>query len=146
MIENAYFFDQAELAEGKTAEQDYARRNLYSGPPFGNLDEDLQVLLERYIEERGVNTALALWVPDFIDYKEQKEYVDWLSGKWNPRAVADRSGSVVLTGICRGQELRRCVNSHRGSNIEIVYKYQWWLLMPPVSRASETAFSAIFFY
>ena len=83
MIENAYYFAKAELAEGKTAEQDYVRRGLYSGPPFGNLDEDLQVLLERYIEERGVNTALALWVPDYVDYKEQKEYVDWLSGKWS---------------------------------------------------------------
>jgi hypothetical protein len=26
---------------------------MYTGPPFGNLDEDLQVLLERYLDERG---------------------------------------------------------------------------------------------
>ncbi|KAI9852961.1 MAG: Mitochondrial acidic protein mam33 [Vezdaea acicularis] len=51
--------------------------DLYS-PEFGNLDEDLQILLERYLDERGVNTALALFVPDYIDWKEQREYVRWL--------------------------------------------------------------------
>lgn len=53
---------------------------MYLGPPFGNLDEDLQVILERYLDERGINTALALFVPDYVDYKEQREYVTWLNG------------------------------------------------------------------
>ncbi|MCJ1450639.1 hypothetical protein MMC28_000972 [Mycoblastus sanguinarius] len=78
-IDNVYYFKKAELADAKTAELDWKRRNLYEGPPFGNLDEDLQVLLERYLDERGVNTALALWVPEYIDFKEQKEYLNWLS-------------------------------------------------------------------
>jgi complement component 1 Q subcomponent-binding protein len=51
---------------------------MYAGPPFGNLDEDLQVLFERYLDERGINTSLALFVPDYIDFKEQKEYLSWL--------------------------------------------------------------------
>ena len=80
-IDNVYYFKKAELADAKTAELDWKRRNLYEGPPFGNLDEDLQVLLERYLDERGVNTALALWVPEYIDFKEQKEYLNWLSSK-----------------------------------------------------------------
>ncbi|KAL8925138.1 MAG: hypothetical protein Q9208_003643 [Pyrenodesmia sp. 3 TL-2023] len=79
IIENVYYYQRNELADAKTAEQDWARRNLYTGPPFGNLDEDLQVLLERYLDERGVNTALALWIPEYIDFKEQKEYLNWLS-------------------------------------------------------------------
>ncbi|KZF21834.1 regulatory protein-like protein suaprga1 [Xylona heveae TC161] len=78
-IENVYYFNEAELADPKTAEKDWARRGLYSGPPFGNLDEDLQVLLERYLGERGIDTNLAVFVPDYIDYKEQKEYINWLS-------------------------------------------------------------------
>ena len=41
------------------------------------LDVD-RMLLERYLDERGVNTALAIFVPDYIDMKEQKEYVRWL--------------------------------------------------------------------
>ena len=80
-IDNVYYFKDAELADAKTAELDWKRRNLYEGPPFANLDEDLQVLLERYLDERGVNTALAMWVPEYIDFKEQREYLNWLSSK-----------------------------------------------------------------
>ncbi|KAL8718774.1 MAG: hypothetical protein Q9225_004137 [Loekoesia sp. 1 TL-2023] len=79
MIEDVYYYKKPELASAKTAELDWSRRNLYTGPPFNNLDEDLQVLLERYLDERGINTALALWLPEYIDWKEQKEYLTWLS-------------------------------------------------------------------
>ncbi|KAL9602963.1 MAG: hypothetical protein Q9219_001488 [cf. Caloplaca sp. 3 TL-2023] len=79
VIENVYYYKNPDHADSKTAEMDWSRRNLYPGPPFANLDEDLQVLLERYLDERGVNTALALWVPEYIDWKEQKEYLNWLS-------------------------------------------------------------------
>ncbi|KAI9779108.1 MAG: hypothetical protein M1816_003752 [Peltula sp. TS41687] len=79
VIDNVYYYPDAKLADPKTAEQELARRDMYLGPPFGNLDEDLQVILERYLDERGVNTALALFVPDYVDYKEQREYVRWLN-------------------------------------------------------------------
>ena len=79
-IENVYYFPKAEYADAETAEQDWARKLMYTGPPYGNLDQDLQVLLERYLDERGINTALALWVPEYIDFKEQREYVRWLAG------------------------------------------------------------------
>lgn len=81
IIENVYHFPTAELAEAKTAEQDWARRSLYTGPPFSQLDEDLQLLLDRYLEERGINTTMALFIPDYIDMKEQKEYIRWLGSK-----------------------------------------------------------------
>ena len=81
VIDNVYHFPGADLADAQSAEKDWARRGLYSGPPFGNLDEDLQVLLERYLDERGVNTNLALFVPEYVDYKEQKEYLQWLNSK-----------------------------------------------------------------
>ena len=82
VIENVLYFANAELADAQTAEMEWKRRNLYEGPPFGNLDEDLQVLFERFLDERGVNTALALWVPEYIDFKEQREYLGWLSSKF----------------------------------------------------------------
>jgi complement component 1 Q subcomponent-binding protein, mitochondrial len=82
VIENTYYFSKAELANAKTADLDWSKRNLYVGPPFGNLDEELQVLLERYLEERGINTALALWIPEYIDLKEQREYLNWLSSMY----------------------------------------------------------------
>lgn len=78
VIDNVYYYADASHASAKTAQQVHERQDLYVGPPFGNLDEDLQVLLERYLDERGINTALAIFVPDYIDMKEQKEYVRWL--------------------------------------------------------------------
>lgn len=79
IIDNVYYYKDAALAHAKTAEVSHKRQELYVGPPFGNLDEDLQVVLERYLDERGINTALALFVPDYIDMKEQKEYLTWLA-------------------------------------------------------------------
>jgi complement component 1 Q subcomponent-binding protein len=79
VIDNVYYFADAAHAHAKTAEKIHERQDLYAGPPFSNLDEDLQVLLEKYLEERGINTALAIFVPDYIDMKEQREYLTWLS-------------------------------------------------------------------
>ena len=50
----------------------------YTGPPFQQLDEEVQSLMESYLDVRGVNTALALFVPEYIDVKEQREYLGWL--------------------------------------------------------------------
>jgi complement component 1 Q subcomponent-binding protein len=83
LIEDLYYFPDPELADPQTAEKDWARRTLYTGPPFNNLDEDLQILLEKYLEERGINTRLALFIPDYIDHKEQKEYISWLNNVKN---------------------------------------------------------------
>lgn len=81
MIEDLWYYPSADLADATTAEKDWQRRTLYTGPPFSNLDEDLQILLEKYLEERGVNTRMALFIPDYIDHKEQKEYIRWLNSK-----------------------------------------------------------------
>lgn len=105
VIDNVYYFQNAELADAKTAELDWKRRNLYEGPPFANLDEDLQVLLERYLDERGVNTALALWVPEYIDFKEQREYLSWLSSKSCSRLLSCRK----LTWLCRREVVCGCI-------------------------------------
>jgi complement component 1 Q subcomponent-binding protein len=56
----------------------HAAQDTYPGPPFGSLDEDLQILMERYLEERGITQALAIFAPDYMDFKEQKEYMAWL--------------------------------------------------------------------
>ncbi len=90
MIENVGYYADAALAEDDTPEKEIAKRDLYVGPNFGNLDEDLQVLMERYLDERGINTALALFVPDYIDYKEQKEYLRWLESESCTLAISPR--------------------------------------------------------
>lgn len=107
VIDNVYYFPNAELADAKSADQDWTRRGLYTGPPFGNLDQDLQVLLEKYLEERGVNTALALWVPEYIDFKEQREYLNWLASKFSP--FSPMSTGSRLTAWTRCQVIRRCL-------------------------------------
>jgi complement component 1 Q subcomponent-binding protein len=83
-IEEVSFFSKPDLAHAVTAEKDWTRQSLYSGPPFENLDEDLQSYLERYLEERGINAELANMIPDYIQVKEQKEYVRWLESKSCP--------------------------------------------------------------
>lgn len=39
---------------------------------FDNLDENVQAEFEAYLEERGINSSLALFIPDICEYKEQK--------------------------------------------------------------------------
>lgn len=80
-IENVYRFNQPDLADVRTAEKEFTRQGVYAGPPFSNLDEDLQVMFERYLQDRGVNEALAQFIPEYIDFKEQREYVQWLGGR-----------------------------------------------------------------
>ena len=80
-MQNVIHHQNSNLLKSKSAENDYQSEGLYAGPEFGNLDEDLQVLFEKYLDERGINTALALFIPDYIEYKEQKEYLRWLESK-----------------------------------------------------------------
>jgi complement component 1 Q subcomponent-binding protein len=82
-IEEVSHFAKADLAQAQTAEKDWARQSLYAGPPFENLDEDLQGLWERYLEERGLNAEFANMIPDYISVKEQKEYLRWLDGMFS---------------------------------------------------------------
>ena len=106
VIDNVYYYTDPAMANPKSPNQDLARRDMYLGPPFGNLDEDLQVMLERYLDERGINTALALFVPDYVDYKEQREYLRWLKGmssfsqtlpRTSPDAEADQNTCLQMS-------------------------------------------------
>ncbi|CEG79525.1 hypothetical protein RMATCC62417_13979 [Rhizopus microsporus] len=78
VIESVMYYKDNKLANEQSAEADWQRRGLYIGPQFSELDENLQQLYERYLEERGINSALANFLPDYIEYKEQKEYIQWL--------------------------------------------------------------------
>jgi len=83
VVENLYYYADAALAHGATAETAHKGEDVYPGPSFGTLDEDLQVLMERYLEERGITQALAVFVPDYLDVKEQREYLAWLNNVKN---------------------------------------------------------------
>ncbi|CAO1625061.1 unnamed protein product [Parajaminaea phylloscopi] len=77
-IENISFYKDANLASELTAEADWKRRGLYIGPQFPTLDDSLQEQFQAFLEERGIDDDLALFVPMFAEYKEQKEYCNWL--------------------------------------------------------------------
>lgn len=80
-IGDVQFFSEAELANALTHEDERKHAKVYKGPPFHNLDQDLQSLLEQYVDERGINQLVAGFVPDYVEYKEQREYVHWLESK-----------------------------------------------------------------
>lgn len=86
VVENLFFYEDAKVAKVDNPEAAQRRADVYPGPPFGSLDEDLQVLMERFLEERGVTQALAVFVPDYVDVKEQREYLRWLN---NVKAFVD---------------------------------------------------------
>ncbi|CAG8510064.1 7197_t:CDS:2 [Ambispora gerdemannii] len=78
IIDSISYYKDGNLANDLTVEGDWQRRRLYLGPRFENLDNEVQILFERYLEERGIDTSLALFIPNYVDYKEQKEYLGWL--------------------------------------------------------------------
>ncbi|KAK7433374.1 Mitochondrial acidic protein mam33 [Neonectria magnoliae] len=86
VVENLFYYDDAKVARVESPEAAQKRADVYPGPPFGSLDDDLQVLMERFLEERGITQALAVFVPDYVDVKEQREYTRWLS---NVKAFID---------------------------------------------------------
>ncbi|KAI0516915.1 mitochondrial glycoprotein [Xylaria bambusicola] len=79
LVENFYYYKDPKMAHSSSAEADHGARDAYPGPPFGSLDEDLQLLLERYLEERGISQSMGLFVADYMDTKEQREYQSWLN-------------------------------------------------------------------
>lgn len=78
IVENFYYYKDAKMAHSSSAEAVHGAGDVYPGPPFGSLDEDLQLLMERYLEERGISQPMALFVADYLDVKEQREYEAWL--------------------------------------------------------------------
>lgn len=80
MIENITFYRDDALATELTADADWTRRGLYIGPQFETLDENVQAQFESFLAERGIATNLALFIPTYAEYKEQREYCGWLEG------------------------------------------------------------------
>jgi len=79
VIENISFYEDAKLGTDLTAEADWKRRGLYIGPQFDTLDVAVQEEFEKYLQERGINSSVASFIPEYAAHKEQQEYVKWLS-------------------------------------------------------------------
>lgn len=71
-------FESAEEALNDSAEAEVKRELVYHGPPFSNLDEELQESLEVYLSSRGVDEELSSFIAAFSEFKENEEYIKWL--------------------------------------------------------------------
>lgn len=78
-VDNMAYYADAAVAKGETSEALSAQQQLYSGPAFGSLDEDLQTVIDTYLQERGITSDLAIFASDYVDVKESHEYIRWLN-------------------------------------------------------------------
>ncbi|KAG6834558.1 hypothetical protein H0H93_008944 [Arthromyces matolae] len=101
-IENVSFYSDAKAGTDLTAEADWKRRGVYLGPQFETLDVNVQEEFERYFRERGVDENMALFIPEYAEHKEQKEYVHWLKNVKSSSANSSRSASPTLTASSGG--------------------------------------------
>ncbi|KAJ7308773.1 mitochondrial glycoprotein [Mycena albidolilacea] len=70
----------ARVATELSIASDRQRRTLWTGSLFESLDPALNDAFEAYLSERGVDGALAGFVPRYALWKEQREYLEWLHG------------------------------------------------------------------
>lgn len=77
-VENVTTFKSIEDLLSDSADTQFKRELQYKGPPFSNLDEELQETLEIYLESRGVNEELATFITVYSEFKENNEYISWL--------------------------------------------------------------------
>jgi len=78
IIDSISFYNDTKLGTELTAESDWKRRGLYIGPQFDTLDIGVQEDFEKFLQERGINENLALFIPEYAGSKEQTEYIKWL--------------------------------------------------------------------
>jgi complement component 1 Q subcomponent-binding protein len=73
-------YESSQVALADSAEAEYVRRGIYQGPAFAHLDPELQAAFVEFLESRGINDELALFVANYASYKEQQLYMNsWLS-------------------------------------------------------------------
>ncbi|CDU24643.1 probable Mrb1-Mitochondrial p32 Family Protein [Sporisorium scitamineum] len=78
-IDNIAYYKDTEMATRMDADADFKRRGFYLGPQFDTLDESVQTQWHQFWVERGVDANMALFIPNYAEYKEQREYCSWLA-------------------------------------------------------------------
>ena len=79
-IDQVSYFKDAKLALDETAEGDWRRQEAYGGPTFDDLDNKVKTAFTEFLAERGFDNELSEYIPAYLDFKEQAEYVNWLEG------------------------------------------------------------------
>jgi len=78
IINNVVFTPDSKVAKGDDVESDWKRGLVYPGPDFLSLDSTVQEIFYEYLEERGINSDLAEFLPEYVNMKENKSYLRWL--------------------------------------------------------------------
>ncbi|GAC95050.1 regulatory protein [Pseudozyma hubeiensis SY62] len=78
-IDNIAYYKDKDMATRIDADADFQRRGYYLGPQFETLDDAVQNQWYQFWAERGVDANLALFIPNYAEYKEQREYCSWLA-------------------------------------------------------------------
>jgi len=71
-VERIFHSMNANLAKDRNADTEWHRDNIYSGPMFDDLDDDVQAGFNKYLKERGINNELATFITKYSEHKEQK--------------------------------------------------------------------------
>ncbi|KAJ7174372.1 mitochondrial glycoprotein [Mycena filopes] len=78
LVENVTYYADTKLGQAISVENDWKRRGLYAGPEFTTLDVAVQEQFEKYLQERDLGEGTAFFIPEYAQYKEQREYIRWL--------------------------------------------------------------------
>lgn len=79
VVESIIPYKDGALATDESAEADYKRRASYQGPPFTVLDPSVQSSVQEFLESRNIDSRLALFVAEYSSFRENQEYISWLS-------------------------------------------------------------------
>ncbi|GJR15336.1 mitochondrial glycoprotein [Tanacetum coccineum] len=70
--------DSVEIEKVFMRDQDGMTGKPYMGPPFDDLDDELQTSLYDFLEERGINDELAVFLHKCMQHKSRNEYIRWM--------------------------------------------------------------------
>ncbi|KAI3736835.1 hypothetical protein L2E82_26822 [Cichorium intybus] len=70
--------DSIEIDKVFMRDQDGMAGKPYLGPPFNDLDDELQTSLYDFLEIRGINDELALFLHKCMQHKSKNEYIRWM--------------------------------------------------------------------
>lgn len=70
--------DSIEIRKVFTRASDQIKDRPYTGPRFKELDDELQDSLYDFLEARGIDDDLAVFLHQYITNKDKKEYIRWL--------------------------------------------------------------------
>uniref|UniRef100_A0A0D6QZS3 Mitochondrial glycoprotein n=1 Tax=Araucaria cunninghamii TaxID=56994 RepID=A0A0D6QZS3_ARACU len=72
------YSDEIAIDSMSVREPDQSTDCLYEGPPFSDLDDELQRGFHKYLEVRGIKASLSNFLAEYMLNKDSNEYIRWL--------------------------------------------------------------------